>query len=106
MKYKNFGKENQLLLLDILDYIVEQGNMNTWISVSSKKFFSFLIEILKSQNDAEIHTKLLQLIQKWGSDFQNKSDVIPNFYRVYNVFKSNGVVFPPREHAGVSEFGK
>ena len=104
MKYKNFGKENQLLLLDILDYIVEQGNMNTWISVSSKKFFSFLIEILKSQNDAEIHTKLLQLIQKWGSDFQNKSDVIPNFYRVYNVFKSNGVVFPPREQSNYYKY--
>jgi len=104
MKYKNFGKENQLLLLDILDYIVEQGNMNTWIAVSSKKFFSFLIDILRNQNDAEIHTKVLQLIQKWGSDFQNKSDVIPNFYRVYNKFKSNGVVFPPREQSNYYKY--
>ena len=104
MKYKNFGKENQLLLLDVLDYIVEQGNMNTWISVSSKKFYSFLIDILKSQNDAEIQTKLLQLIQKWGIDFQSKSDVIPNFYRVYNIFKSNGVVFPPREQSNYYKY--
>ena len=104
MKYKNFGKENQLLLLDVLDYIVEQGNMNTWIAVSSKKFFSFLIDILRNQNDAEIHTKVLQLIQKWGNDFQNKSDVIPNFYRVYNKFKSNGVVFPPREQSNYYKY--
>ena len=104
MKYKNFGKESQLLLLDVLDYIVEQGNMNTWIAVSSKKFFSFLIDILRSQNDAEIHTKLLQLIQKWGIDFQSKSDIIPNFYRVYNIFKSNGVVFPPREQSNYYKY--
>ena len=104
MKYKNFGKENQLLLLDVLDYIVEQGNMNTWITVSSKKFFSFLIDILRNQNDAEIHTKLLQLILKWGIDFQSKSDVIPNFYRVYNIFKSNGVVFPPREQSNYYKY--
>jgi len=34
MKCRNFGKENQLLLFDVLNYIVEQGNMNTWIEVS------------------------------------------------------------------------
>ena len=75
MKCKNFGKENQLLLFDILDYIVEQGNMNTWTSVSNKKFLSFILDILKNQSDAEIQTKLLQLIQNWGMDFEKKQDV-------------------------------
>lgn len=78
--------------------------MNTWISVSSKKFFSFLIDILKEQSDAEIHTKILQLIQKWGIDFKNKSGIIPNFYRVYNLFKSSGVVFPPKEQANYYKY--
>ena len=104
MKCKNFGKDNQLLLFDILDYIVEQGNMNTWISVSSKKFLSFLIDILKDQTDAEIHTKILQLIQNWGIDFDKKRDAVPNFSKVYNKFKSNGVVFPPREESNYYKY--
>ena len=73
--------------------------MNIWIPVSSKKFLSFILDILKSQSDAEIQTKLLQLIQNWGMDFENKKEVIPNFYKIYNKFKINGVVFPPREES-------
>ena len=97
MKIRNFGKENKLLLFDILDYIVDQGNLNIWKSVSSKKFFTFILDILKTQNDAEIQTKLLQIIQNWGNGFQNKKDVVPNFFKIYNKFQMNGVVFPPKE---------
>ena len=99
MKCRNFEKQNKLLLFDVLDYIVDQGNMNIWISVSNKKFLSFILDVLKTQNDAEIQTKLLQLIQNWGNSFQNKKDVIPNFSKIYNKFKVNGVVFPPKEQA-------
>ena len=56
--------------------------MNIWAPVSSKKFLSFILDILKSQSDAEIQTKLLQLIQNWGMDFENKKEVIPNFYKI------------------------
>ena len=104
MKYRNFGKDNQLLLFDILNYIVEQGNMNIWVPVSSKKFLTFILDILKSENDAEIQTKLLQLIQCWGMDFENKKDVIPNFFKIYNKFKTNGVVFPPREESNYYKY--
>ena len=104
MKCKNFGKDNQLLLFDVLNYIVEQGNMYIWVSVSSKKFLTFILDILKSQTDAEIQTKLLQLIQNWGIDFENKKDVIPNFYKIYNKFKVNGVVFPPREESNYYKY--
>ena len=97
MKCRNFGKENKLLLFDVLDYLVDQGSMNIWKSVSSKKFFTFILDILKTQNDAEIQTKLLQLIQNWGIGFQSKKDVVPNFFKIYNKFKMNGVVFPPKE---------
>ena len=79
MKCRNFGKDNKLLLFDILEYIVEQGNMNTWVAVSSPRFLSFIIEILRSQNYAEIQTQLLHLIQNRGIDFENKKNVIPNY---------------------------
>ena len=104
IKCKNFGKDNLLLLFDVLNYIVEQGNMNVWVSVSSKKFLTFILDILKSQSDAEIQTKLLQLIQNWGTDFENKKDVIPNFYKIYNKFRVNGVVFPPREESNYYKY--
>ena len=70
IKCKNFGKDNLLLLFDVLNYIVEQGNMNIWVSVSSKKFLTFILDILKSQSDAEIQTKLLQLIQKVENNWE------------------------------------
>ena len=104
MKCRNFEKENKLLLFDILDYLVDQGNMNIWISVSSKKFFTFILDILKTQNDAEIQTKLLQLIQNWGNSFKNKKDVVPNFFKIYNKFQMNGVVFPPTEQPNYYNF--
>ena len=104
MKCRNFGKDNQLLLFDILNYLVEQGNMNIWVPVSSKKFLTFILDILKSENDAEIQTKLLQLIQSWGMDFENKKDIIPNFFKIYNKFKVNGVVFPPREESNYYKY--
>ena len=104
IKCRNFGKDNKLLLFDILDYLVDQGSMNIWKAVSSKKFFSFLLDILKTQNDAEIQTKLLNLIQNWGNSFQNKKDVVPNFYKIYNKFLMNGVVFPPKEQPNYYNF--
>ena len=93
-KYTNSEKPNKLLLFDILDYIIDQGNMNIWSSISSKKFFPFILDILKSKNDIEIENRLLELIQKWGIDFEDKKEVIPNFYKIYNKFKSEGVEFP------------
>ena len=85
------------MLFDILDYIVSQGNMNIWVSISSKNFITFLLDILKVQNSSEIQNKLLQLLQKWGLYFEKKKVVIPNFYKIYNKFKENGVKFPYQE---------
>ena len=94
LKYLNSEKSNKLLLFDVLDYIIDQGNMNIWSSISSKKFFPFILDILKSKNDIEVENKLLELIQKWGIDFEDKKEVIPNFYKIYNKFKTEGIEFP------------
>ena len=45
IKLQNFGKNNQLLLLDILDFLVDKGNMNIWSAISSKKFFQGLLNL-------------------------------------------------------------
>ena len=38
VKLQNFSKSNQLLLLDVLDYLVDKGNMIIWSSISSFVF--------------------------------------------------------------------
>ena len=97
MKYNNTSnKNNKLLLFDILDYVIEQGNMNIWIPVSSKQFLNFILQILKTENDVEIHTALLELILKMGTDFENKKNELPNFSKIYKKFKLSGVIFPKR----------
>ena len=53
IKLQNFGKNNQLLLLDILDFLVDKGNMNIWSAISSKKFFQGLLNLLKTKDIPE-----------------------------------------------------
>ena len=94
IKLLNFSKSNQLLLLDVLDFLVDRGNMNIWSSISSKKFFQSLLDLLRTKDIPEVQMKLLGLIQKWGLNFEDKKNVLPNFYSVYNKLRNNNVQFP------------
>ena len=94
IKLNNFSKNKQLLLLDILDFLVDKGNMNIWACISSKKFFQSLLDLLKTKDVPEVQMKLLGLIQKWGLNFEDKRNILPNFYNVYNKLRSNNVQFP------------
>ena len=94
IKLNNFSKHKQLLLLDVLDFLVDKGNMNIWTCISSKKFFQSLLNLLKTKEIPEVQMKLLGLIQKWGLNFEDKKNVLPNFFNVYNKLRSNNVQFP------------
>ena len=94
IKLNNFSKHKQLLLLDVLDFLVDKGNMNIWTCISSKKFFQALLDLLKTKEIPEVQMKLLGLIQKWGLNFEDKKNVLPNFFNVYNKLRSNNVQFP------------
>ena len=94
VKLQNFSKSNQLLLLDVLDYLVDKGNMVIWSSISSKKFFQSLLDLLRTKDIPEVQMKLLGLIQKWGLNFEDKKNVLPNFYSVYNKLRNSNVQFP------------
>ena len=94
VKLQNFSKSNQLLLLDVLDYLVDKGNMIIWSSISSKKFFQSLLDLLRTKDIPEVQMKLLGLIQKWGLNFEDKKNVLPNFYSVYNKLRNSNVQFP------------
>ena len=94
VKLLNFSKTNQLLLLDILDFLVDKGNMNIWSSISSRKFFQSLLDLLRTKDIPEVQMKLLGLIQKWGLNFEDKKSALPNFYGVYNKLRNSNVQFP------------
>ena len=83
-----------MLLLDVLDYLVDKGNMNIWSAISSKKFFQTLLDLLRTKDIPEVQMKLLGLIQKWGLNFEDKKNVLPNFFSVYNKLRANNVQFP------------
>ena len=81
-------------MLDILDFLVDKGNMNIWSSISSKKFFQGLLDLLRTKDIPEVQMKLLGLIQKWGLNFEDKKSALPNFFSVYNKLRMNNVQFP------------
>ena len=81
-------------MLDVLDYLVDKGNMNIWSSISSKKFFQSLLDLLRTRDIPEVQMKLLGLIQKWGLNFEDKRSALPNFYSVYNKLRNSNVQFP------------
>ena len=88
-KLNILGKSKQLLLLDILDFLVDKGNMNIWNCISSKKFFQSLLDLLKTKDVPKVQMKLLGLIQKWGLNFEDKRNILRNHHNIYNKLRSN-----------------
>jgi len=68
--------------------------MNIWSSISSKKFFQNILDLLRKEDIPEVQIKLLGLIQKWGLNFEDKKNVLPNFYIVYKKLLNSNVQFP------------
>ena len=53
-----------------------------------------MLDLLRTKDIPEVQMKLLGLIQKWGLNFEDKKNVLPNFYSVYNKLRANNVQFP------------
>ena len=68
--------------------------MNIWTTISSKTFFQSLLDLLRTKDIPEVQMKLLGLIQKWGLNFEDRKNSLPNFFGVYNKLKNNSVQFP------------
>lgn len=50
--------------------------------------------MLKTKDIPDVQIKILGLIQKWGINFEEKRNVVPNFSDVYQKLKRSGVQFP------------
>lgn len=86
----------QLIALDLIDYVVDVCNLPLHNQISSKDFITFLLTLLKSKEFPELQYKILSLIKKWGMKFENKRDILPNFFETYNSLRNNKVVFPDK----------
>ena len=74
--------------------------MTIWSSISSKKFFQSLLDLLRTKDIPEVQMKLLGLIQKWGINFEDKKSELPNFYSVYSKLRNSNVQFPNNFESG------
>ena len=93
-QFWNLNTNQQILALDVLDYLIDKCNSNFYLAVGQKQFIGFIISILKSKDAPEQQMKVLGLIEKWGERFKNEKETVPNFSEVYNSLKKNGVIFP------------
>jgi len=88
------NKEQQIISLDVIDYLDDEGGKSVYIAAGQKGFIGFIISILKSKDSAEQQMKILGLIQKWGLKFENEKETVPNYFEVFQSLKKNGVIFP------------
>ncbi len=93
-KINELNKENQLLALDFLDFIIDEGKMHIWTQISSKSFLNILVNILQNGKDNDIKGKILFLIEKWGTRFEKYYSIMPNFTSYYNSLKDKEIIFP------------
>jgi hypothetical protein len=93
-KLKDLNEDNQLLALDVLDYLMVQGKMPVTTQIASTDFLNNLVSTLKNRNSPQVNDKILYLIEKWAKRFESQKDIIPNFWDKYTMLKKSGVIFP------------
>ena len=86
--------DKYIYILNVLEFVMDNGNLILSTQISSKTFLSSLLHLLKCNEHPDIQCKVLFLIEKWGIKYQNQKDVLPNFTETYIALKQNGVVFP------------
>jgi hypothetical protein len=96
LKNKMIQDPKNLLNLDIIDYIINNGCPAFINLIAQKDFLDTFLNLLKSETKAglENQKKVIYLTQKWAKKFSNN----PN-YRIfienYKLLKNKGICFPP-----------
>ena len=104
-KFKNFGEANVILLFDVIDYIMDNGNDTIVIALSSKECLLLFVTLLKTRAVPSIQMKVLGLIKKWGIKYSNG---IPtgNFANIYQNLMNSGVFFPNDYQSSYQQYVK
>ena len=81
--------------MDVIDYLVDNGNTNILEAISAKDFLICILTILKTKHSQSIQCTILGLIKKWGETFSNTPNThLSNFVEMYQNLKHNNVTFP------------
>lgn len=89
-------EHEQLLSLDIIDYLIDNTNISFHLRIGNKDFLSQMIRLLKSRDSPKTQVKIIGLIKKWGEKFKNSKDLLPYFSNIYESLLANGVTFPEK----------
>ena len=57
----SFNTDYKLIFLDIVDFLIDNGNINHWTQISSPDFFKVLLSLVKSHNEEKLKLKILGL---------------------------------------------
>lgn len=82
-----------MLILDLTDYLSDNGTLPIWTQIGSKQYLTAVISILKQIKFPECHAKILFLIKKWAEKYIVYQDLIPNFQELYVRLLQRNVVF-------------
>ena len=86
------------IVIDIIDFLVDKSQIYFQSLISGKQFLTALLNLLKnSKNAKQLQLKILELIKKWGTLFESKKDIMPNFFETYKALKDKGCDFPNEE---------
>ena len=85
-----------LLTIDIIDYIIDNGCPKIINLIAQKNFLDCFLNLLKSETNAGIENqkKVIYLTQKWANKFSNNNN-LKIFQDNYNLLKGSGISFPP-----------
>ena len=92
-------QSNNILNLDLIDFIINYGNLKVISLFSQNEFLMNIINLLKSKNNVstQIQKEIIFLIQKWYFKFINNKDLL-SFTKCYLILISKGIVFPNKDY--------
>ena len=99
LKDAMINNPQNILTLDIIDYILDKGNKEIIDLIAKKEFLDHFLNLLKAEANSGIENekKVIYLTKKWANKFQNNPNY-PIFQENFNLLKNNGIFFPPDDY--------
>ena len=99
LKSKIINNPQNLLTLDVIDFIIDNGCPKIINLIAQNDFFNSFLNLLKLETNAgkDNQKKVIYLIQKWAKKF-SQSGNYPIFQQNYNLLKNKGIFFPPENY--------
>ena len=90
---------NNILNLDLIDFIINYGNLNVISFFSQNEFLMTIINLLKNKHKTSklIQKEIIFLIQKWYYKFINNKDLL-SFTKCYLYLLKKRIVFPNKDY--------